>query len=173
MEFLLVVEDFLIEFELVVIECVEIFVIFFFDIFGGILFDNVKEVVSGGSDVWDMEYYFNIWVCNIEGGVLLGYVYLLVGLDYWLEGINVLSFELDGVVIYFEVFCCIGEFMISGLLGLGEVIILVCGCMIMYEVGYYFGFCYIWGDGIFVIFGILDCIVDDGVVDMLNQGLSS
>jgi hypothetical protein len=34
--------------------------------------DDVKFNASGGSDQWDPERYFNIWVCNLTGG-LLGY----------------------------------------------------------------------------------------------------
>lgn len=34
--------------------------------------DNVKFFASGGLDAWDVTKYFNIWVCNLGGG-LLGY----------------------------------------------------------------------------------------------------
>lgn len=34
--------------------------------------DDVKFNASGGSDQWDPERYFNIWVCNLSSG-LLGY----------------------------------------------------------------------------------------------------
>ncbi len=34
--------------------------------------DNVKSSSAGGVDAWDPNTYFNIWVCNLSGG-LLGY----------------------------------------------------------------------------------------------------
>ncbi len=34
--------------------------------------DNVKSFSTGGLDAWDPTRYFNIWVCNLQGG-LLGY----------------------------------------------------------------------------------------------------
>ncbi|MDQ3111655.1 MAG: M43 family zinc metalloprotease [Bacteroidota bacterium] len=34
--------------------------------------DNVKSFANGGLDAWDPSRYFNIWVCNLTGG-LLGY----------------------------------------------------------------------------------------------------
>lgn len=32
--------------------------------------DNVKHYSTGGLDAWDPHNYFNIWVCNLSGGVL-------------------------------------------------------------------------------------------------------
>src|SRR6185436_9763494 len=34
--------------------------------------DFIKSSATGGVDAWDPNYYFNIWVCNLTGG-LLGY----------------------------------------------------------------------------------------------------
>jgi len=34
--------------------------------------DNVKHTATGGADAWDPSRYFNIWCCNLGGG-LLGY----------------------------------------------------------------------------------------------------
>lgn len=32
--------------------------------------DDVKTYSSGGMDAWDMNRYFNIWVCKLSGGIL-------------------------------------------------------------------------------------------------------
>jgi len=34
--------------------------------------DDVKFTANGGDDAWDVTQYFNIWICNLSGG-LLGY----------------------------------------------------------------------------------------------------
>ncbi len=172
-EFVPVVADPFIEFELMGVERVSTTATFELDIFGGGLIDNVKRSADGGSDAWDTERYLNIWVCNIEGGALLGYAYPPAGLDNWPAGANAPSPELDGVVIHQEVFRRTGEFTTSGLFGLEDVTIPVRGRTITHEVGHYLGLRHIWGDGTLAIVGIPDCTADDGVADTPNQGLSS
>lgn len=171
--FLPVVDDPFIQFELAGIERVETTATFELDLLGGGLPDNVKSTVTGGSDAWDTEHHLNIWVCNIEGGALLGYAYPPADLTHWPEGASAPSPELDGVVIHYEVFRRTGTFTTTGLLGTDEITIPVRGRTITHEVGHYLGLRHVWGDGLLSIFGIPDCTVDDGVEDTPNQGLSS
>lgn len=172
-EFAPVVADAFIEFELMAVERVSTTATFELDIFGGSLIDNVKRAADGGSDAWDTEHYLNIWVCNVEGGALLGYAYPPADLAHWPAGANAPSPELDGVVIHQEVFRRTGEYTTSGLFGLEDITIPVRGRTITHEVGHYLGLRHIWGDGTLAIFGIPDCNADDGVADTPNQGLSS
>lgn len=172
-EFLDIVGNPQIAFELAGVERVATDTTFALNLLGGSMPDNVKVSASGGSDAWDTEKYLNIWVCNIEGGSLLGYAYPPAGLANWPEGANAPSPELDGVVIHHKVFRRTGEYTASGLLGLGEQTIPVRGRTITHEVGHYLGLRHIWGDGLLSIIGIPDCSEDDGVSDTPNQGASS
>ncbi len=171
--FLSVVGDPGIEFELAGVERVQTDTTFELNLFGGSLPDNVKTSLGGGSDAWDTEKYLNIWVCNIEGGSLLGYAYPPAGLENWPEEAAAPSPELDGVVIHSEVFRRTGTYTASGLLGLGEQTIPVRGRTVTHEVGHYLGLRHIWGDGLLSILGLPDCSADDGVEDTPNQGASS
>ena len=172
-EFADVVGDPFIEFDLRGIERQQTDATFELDILGGSLPDNVKVTAQGGSDAWDTEQYLNIWVCNIEGGGLLGYAYPPAGLSHWPQGANAPSANLDGVVIHYEVFRNTGTYTASGLLGMDEITIPVRGRTITHEVGHYLGLRHIWGDGLLSILGIPDCDADDGVNDTPQQGLSS
>ena len=172
-EFLDVVGDPGIEFELVGVERVETDTTFSMNILANSMPDNVKTSTGGGSDAWDTESHLNIWVCNIQGGALLGYAYPPAGLDHWPAGVSAPSPELDGVVVHYEVFRRTGTYTSSGLLGLGEQTIPVRGRTITHEVGHYLGLRHIWGDGLLSILGIPDCSEDDGVSDTPNQGASS
>ncbi|MEL7219862.1 MAG: M43 family zinc metalloprotease [Bacteroidota bacterium] len=172
-EFLDVVDDAFIEFELVGVERVETSATFALDIFGGGLPDNVKQAANGGSDAWDTERHLNIWVCNIEGGALLGYAYPPADLLNWPADANAPSPELDGVVIHYEVFRRTGDFTSTGLLGGEAITVPVRGRTVTHEVGHYLGLRHIWGDGTLAVLGIPDCDADDGVEDTPNQGLSS
>lgn len=82
----------------------------------------------------------NVWVCDISGGIL-GYVQFFGGLV-----------SIDGIVVDYQYFGIIGMVMV----------LFDLGCIVMYEVGYYFNLCYIWGDG--------NCNVDDQVGDMFWVG---
>ena len=168
-----VVGDPFIEFELAGIERVQTDTTFSLSIFGDGLPDNVKTSIGGGSDAWDTEKYLNIWVCNIEGGSLLGYAYPPANLDNWPQDASAPSPELDGVVVHYEVFRRSGSYTASGLLGLGERTIPVRGRTVTHEVGHYLGLRHIWGDGLLSIIGLPDCSTDDGVADTPNQGASS
>ena len=172
-EFLDIVGDPSIEFEVAAIERVQSEATFELDLLGGSLPDNVKKGAEGGSDAWDTEKYLNIWVCSIEGGSLLGYAYPPADLEHWPEGANAPSPEVDGVVIHHEVFRRTGTHTATGLLGLDEVTVPVRGRTITHEVGHYLGLRHIWGDGLLSILGIPDCDADDGVSDTPQQGVSS
>lgn len=172
-EFADVVGDPGIQFELAGIERVQTDATFQLDLLGGGVPDNVKVSAEGGSDAWDTEQYLNIWICNIEGGSLLGYAYPPMGLEHWPEGANAPSPNLDGVVIHYEVFKTTGTYTASGLLGLDEITIPVRGRTITHEVGHYLGLRHVWGDGLLSILGIPDCDADDGIEDTPQQGLNS
>lgn len=172
-DFLDVVADPHIEFELVGIERVETDATFELDLFGGGLPDNVKRASDGGSDAWDTQRYLNIWVCNVEGGALLGYAYPPADLVNWPDGASAPSPELDGVVIHHEVFRTTGTYSTGGLFGGPPMTIPIRGRTITHEVGHYLGLRHIWGDGTLSILGIPDCEADDGVADTPNQGLNS
>lgn len=172
-EFLDVVGDPGIAFELVGVERVATEATFELNLLGGSLPDNVKRTADGGSDAWDPERYLNIWVCNIEGGSLLGYAYPPADLPHWPDGANAPEPELDGVVVHQEVFRRTGTHTSSGLLGLGEVTVPIRGRTITHEVGHYLGLRHIWGDGLLALIGIPDCNADDGVADTPNQGMNS
>ena len=171
--FMNVVGDAGIEFELAGVERVATEATFSLDLLSGTLPDNVKATAEGGSDAWDTEHYLNIWVCSIEGGSLLGYAYPPADLAHWPEGANAPTPEVDGVVIHNEVFRRTGTYTSSGLLGLGEMTVPVRGRTITHEVAHYLGLRHIWGDGLLSILGFPDCSVDDGVADTPNQGMSS
>lgn len=171
-EFVDVVGDPFIEFELASIERVSTTASFEFSLFGG-LPEHVKKSAEGGSDAWDVEHYLNIWVCSIEGGALLGYAYPPAGLGHWPDGVAAPEAELDGVVIHFEAFRTTGTYTTSGLFGSDEITVPIRGRTITHEIGHYLGLRHIWGDGTLAIIGIADCDVDDGVEDTPNQGLNS
>lgn len=172
-DFLDVVGDPYIEFELADVVRVETTAEYELDLLAGSLPDNVKKSAEGGSDAWDTEKYLNIWVCNIKGGSLLGYAYPPADLNHWPEGANAPTPEVDGVVIHYEVFRRSGTHTATGLLGSGETTVPVRGRTITHEVGHYLGLRHIWGDGLLSILGIADCDADDGVSDTPQQGVSS
>lgn len=87
--------------------------------------DAVKAFATGGLDAWDPSQYFNIWVCNLGGG-LLGYAEFPT---------NQLS-NTYGVVIGYNYFGNIGT--LSAPYDLGRTA--------SHEVGHCFNLFHIWGD---------------------------
>jgi len=87
--------------------------------------DAVKSFASGGLDAWDPSQYFNVWVCNLGGG-LLGYGEFPT---------NQLS-NTYGVVIGYNYFGNIGN--VSAPYNLGRTA--------THELGHCFNLFHIWGD---------------------------
>ena len=118
-EFLSVVGDSKIEFEIEAIERVQTVELFEPTLFA--LPDNVKEFSKGGSDAYDPDRYLNIWICELQPidifgskSPLLGYAYPPIGLSHWPDGSSAPSKNLEGVVLdyrtvgqdEFEIFLC-------------------------------------------------------------------
>lgn len=140
---------------------------FALNVFAGTLPDNVKLSAEGGSDAIDPSSYLNMWVCNIDGGALLGYAYPPAGLDNWPEGSSASSPGLDGVVVHTP------AFNVGSALNVQGTSVSVEGRTVTHEVGHYLGLRHIWGDGLLAQFGVPDCQADDGVEDTPQQGLPS
>jgi Pregnancy-associated plasma protein-A/Secretion system C-terminal sorting domain len=104
--------------------------------------DLVKFDASGGDDAWDVNEYFNIWVCNLGGG-LLGYA----------EFPNGTPSNTYGVVIVYDSFGRVGT--VSSPYNLGRTA--------THEVGHCFNLRHIWGDD-----GTA-CTGSDLVADTPNQ----
>ena len=93
----------------------------FFPLYGNeIYYDSL-----GGSDAWDTHKYLNIWVCNVENGVL-GWSQLPGGGDA----------NTDGVIIDYEHFGTIGTAIYPYNLGRTTT----------HEVGHWFNLLHLWGD---------------------------
>jgi hypothetical protein len=95
--------------------------------FGGNGLDDVKFTSAGGRDGWDPTQYLNIWVCELEGG-LLGFATfpseLSTDPDY------------DGVVIDYEAFGTTGTAQSPTDLGRTGT----------HEIGHWLNLYHIWGD---------------------------
>jgi len=104
--------------------------------------DSMKYTAQGGHDVWDRDQYFNIWVCDLSGG-LLGYAQFPGG-----------DAATDGLVIDYQ-------FMI-GAQGCGTAPYDK-GRTSTHELGHCFGLYHIWGDD------GADCSGTDDVADTPNQ----
>lgn len=98
--------------------------------------DKVKKSNSGGQDPWPTDFYLNIWVCNLGGG-LLGYAQFPGG-----------PAATDGVVIDYEAFGTTGTADAPFDMGRSTT----------HEVGHYLNLHHIWGD-------YSGCGSDDGVSD--------
>lgn len=133
----------------------------------GELPDYVKSSADGGSDAWDVSRYLNIWICNIEDRILLGYAYPPSCAPNWPEGFELPNARFDGVVVHYEAFDTTGSIRVQG------TTVNFRGRVLTHEVGHYLGLRHIWGDGVSAIRGIPDCEADDGLEDTPNQGLSS
>lgn len=103
--------------------------------------DNVKFTATGGINAWDRNTYLNIWVCNLESG-LLGYAQMPGG-----------SANTDGVVILFSAFGRTG--LVHAPYNKGR------SCT--HEVGHWLNLWHIWGDD------FASCSGTDYVNDTPNQ----
>jgi len=97
--------------------------------------DTIKFTDMGGRDIWDASKYLNIWVGEIEGGIL-GYAQF--------PGANS---NTDGVVIDYRYFGIMGTATAPFNLGRTAT----------HEVGHWLNLFHIWGDG--------GCNLDDAVAD--------
>lgn len=88
--------------------------------------DNVKFNSSGGDNAWPAGSYFNIWVCNLSGGVL-GYAQFPGG-----------SAATDGVVVLFG--------SVGGPSAPGTASPYHLGRTLTHEVGHWLNLYHIWGD---------------------------
>jgi hypothetical protein len=86
--------------------------------------DNMKYSASGGDDAWDRDRYLNIWVCNLQGGVL-GYSSLVGGAK-----------ESDGVVVLYTAFGTNGTATAPYNLGRTTT----------HEIGHWLNMIHVWGD---------------------------
>lgn len=165
-EFLPIVGDAQIEFNLVHVEYVETQATFTFD---ANYLDEVKATATGGSDPWDTRYYLNIWICNIPtifGSPLLGYAYPPAGLPNWPAGVSAPSADVEGVVIDYRTIGANRTYPIPA----QNINVAIEGRTATHEVGHYLGLRHLWGDGNPFI---TDCSVDDGVADTPNSGSNS
>jgi len=101
--------------------------------------DNMKFNSSGGKDAWPTQDYLNIWVCDLENG-LLGYAQFPGG-----------PANTDGVVVDYQYFGTTGT--ATAPFDLGRT------CT--HEVGHWLNLYHIWGDG--------PCSADDLVGDTPNS----
>ena len=93
--------------------------------------DDIKSTDSGGKNNWDPEKYLNIYVVNIDGGIL--------GFASFPDELQSKP-DLDGVVIRFEAFGT------KGTAGSGEFAINDKGRTGTHEVGHWLNLRHIWGD---------------------------
>lgn len=101
--------------------------------------DDMKRSSRGGIDAWDPSQYMNMWVCDIQGGIL-GYAQFPGG-----------SPATDGIVIDYAYFGRGGSAQAPFDLGRTAT----------HEVGHYLNLRHIWGDG--------NCSADDFVSDTPNS----
>lgn len=109
---------------------------------------EVKYTSTGGSDAWDSDSYFNIWVCRLASGNLG--VATLPGAGYVKEE--------QGIAVDYTGFGTSGtaESPYNG------------GRTVTHETGHYFGMRHIWGDD--DADGVARCTTDDGIADTPPQG---
>jgi hypothetical protein len=103
--------------------------------------NNMKHYSTGGLDAWDVNRYFNIWVCNL-GSFLLGYA----------EPPSSIHSNEYGVVVLYDAFGRVGT--LSAPYNKGRTT--------THEVGHAFGMEHIWGDD-------SNCSGSDGIPDTPNQ----
>ena len=103
--------------------------------------NNIKHYANGGLDAWDVNRYFNIWVCNL-GSSLLGYA----------EPPSGTHSNEYGVVILYDSFGRVGNVSTPYHKGRTST----------HEIGHAFGMEHIWGDD-------SNCSGSDGISDTPNQ----
>lgn len=86
--------------------------------------DNMKSSATGGDNPWDRDRYLNIWVCNLEDGIL-GYSSVVGG-----------PAGADGVVVLYTAFGTTG--MAKAPYNLGRT------CT--HEIGHWLNLIHVWGD---------------------------
>ena len=176
-EFLDVVGNPMITFELQEIIYVETEATYDVNIFTGSLPDNVKFSNQGGSDAVTTETNLNIWICKIQpiefagqfGGQLLGYAYPPNDLNNWPEGAVFPEDDYEGVVLDYRTVGSNNPIPIQILPN--QVVNLLKGRTAVHEVGHYLGLRHTWGDA---DPGFPNsCNVDDGIEDTPNSGIQS
>ncbi len=147
------------------------------NIFTGALPDEVKFSNQGGSDAINTETHLNIWICKIQpiifagqfGGQLLGYAYPPNDLDNWPKGADFPEGEFEGVVLDYRTVGRNNPFPIQILPD--QEVTLSKGRTAVHEVGHYLGLRHTWGDA---DPGFPNsCNVDDGIQDTPNSGIQS
>ncbi|HTE09880.1 MAG TPA: M43 family zinc metalloprotease, partial [Chitinophagaceae bacterium] len=106
--------------------------------------DGVKHAASGGTDTWDPTSYYNVWICQLSGGILGYGTFPGTGND-----------NEQGVVVDYRSLPGGSYPMYSG------------GKTLTHETGHYFDLYHIWGDDSGA------CTGTDFVDDTPNQGNSS
>jgi hypothetical protein len=118
--------------------------------------DNAKSTALGGKNPWPTDRYLNVWVCNLFGGIVLGYAYPPTGTPNW----DVNSFQdssKQGVVLHYQAVGSNNPDPLDATVDQGRTAV--------HEIGHYLGLRHVWGDG--------DCTEDDGFDDTPNMSSSS
>jgi hypothetical protein len=109
--------------------------------FGGFsVNDEVKQTSKGGVDPWPTDRYFNIWVCNLLGGLgVLGYAYPPAApLPNWGNQNPNADSAKQGVVLFYKAVGRNNPYAIGTTTDGGR--------SATHEIGHYLGLRHIWGD---------------------------
>lgn len=118
--------------------------------------DEVKKASTGGVDAWPTDKYLNIWVCNLFGGIVLGYAYPPSNAPNW-DASQFADSVFQGVVLHYG---AVGEGNPAAIDATVDG-----GRSAVHEIGHYLGLRHIWGDG--------DCSLDDGINDTPDADAAS